>query len=207
MSQATCGAVARLDGILPGSARRRPTCERELSTATEREKAPTPGSSTGGQAGARKPGQALRVAVVGAGFIADIHMESYERFVPEAEIVAVYTRDARKAEAFAKRHHIPKSFSELERTIRESSGIDRPVQQQLSAAERVVSADAVHNDVPGFKRVQKLLGFLEPAESRLGFAELRRNPGPRRGSDRQREHGVGRRLGDDLSRAQVLQGS
>ena len=61
-----------------------------------------------------------KVALLGAGFIADIHMESYERFVPEAEIVSVYTRDPKRAEAFAKKHHIPKSFSDLERSIRES---------------------------------------------------------------------------------------
>ena len=30
-----------------------------------------------------------KVAVLGAGFIADIHLESYHRFVPEAEVVAV----------------------------------------------------------------------------------------------------------------------
>jgi predicted dinucleotide-utilizing enzyme len=38
-----------------------------------------------------------RVALLGAGFIAEIHMESYKRFVPEAEVVAVYTRNAEKA--------------------------------------------------------------------------------------------------------------
>ena len=35
-----------------------------------------------------------KVAMLGAGFIADIHLESYHRFVPEAEIVAVYTRNS-----------------------------------------------------------------------------------------------------------------
>ena len=30
-----------------------------------------------------------RIAILGAGFIADIHLESYHRFVPEAEVVAV----------------------------------------------------------------------------------------------------------------------
>ena len=37
-----------------------------------------------------------KVALLGAGFIADIHIESYHRFVPDAEVVAVYTRDSRK---------------------------------------------------------------------------------------------------------------
>ena len=29
----------------------------------------------------------INVAILGAGFISDIHVESYQRFVPEAEIV------------------------------------------------------------------------------------------------------------------------
>lgn len=61
-----------------------------------------------------------KIALLGAGFIADIHMESYERFVPEAEVVAVCTRNPDKAAAFAKKHHIAKSFDNLEQTIRES---------------------------------------------------------------------------------------
>ena len=55
-----------------------------------------------------------KVAVVGAGFIADIHLESYLRFVPEAEVVAVYTRSREKAEAFARRHQIARWFTDLE---------------------------------------------------------------------------------------------
>ena len=65
--------------------------------------------------------QKTKVALLGAGFIADIHMESYERFVPEAEICAVYSRSALKAEVFANKHHVPKSFSDLEAAIRESN--------------------------------------------------------------------------------------
>lgn len=63
------------------------------------------------------------MALLGAGFIADIHMESYERFVPEAEVAAVYSRSPQRAEAFAKKHHIPRVFSEIEQTI-EQSGAD-----------------------------------------------------------------------------------
>ncbi len=61
-----------------------------------------------------------KVAILGAGFIADIHLESYRRFVPEAEVVAVYTRNAGKAAAFAKKHRIQRSFSDLEAAIFES---------------------------------------------------------------------------------------
>src|SRR5438552_3939041 len=48
------------------------------------------------------------------------HLESYRRFVPEAEVVAVYTRDRPKAEAFAHQHHIARWFTDLEQTITES---------------------------------------------------------------------------------------
>ena len=61
-----------------------------------------------------------KVALLGAGFIADIHIESYHRFVPEAEVVAVYSRDPKRAQAFAQKHGIPQHYSDWEQTITES---------------------------------------------------------------------------------------
>ena len=61
-----------------------------------------------------------KVALLGSGFIADIHIESYHRFVPEAEVVAVYTRSPQRAEAFAKKHGVAHWFSELEPAITQS---------------------------------------------------------------------------------------
>ncbi|HKQ38738.1 MAG TPA: Gfo/Idh/MocA family oxidoreductase [Verrucomicrobiae bacterium] len=61
-----------------------------------------------------------KVALLGSGFIADIHIESYQRFVPEAEVVGVWSRSAERASAFAKKHHIPKAYATLEQTIIES---------------------------------------------------------------------------------------
>ena len=60
-----------------------------------------------------------RVALLGAGFIAEIHLESYKRFVPDAQVVAVYARDAKKAEAFALRHGIPASYDNLDKLLEE----------------------------------------------------------------------------------------
>lgn len=60
----------------------------------------------------------IKVAILGAGFIADIHLESYVRFVPEAEVVAVYARDIEKAKAFADRHHIPRYFSSIDELLK-----------------------------------------------------------------------------------------
>ena len=64
--------------------------------------------------------QRTKVAIIGAGFITDIHMESYHRFVPEAEVVAVYARKIEKAKAFAEKHSIPKWYDDLDKTINDS---------------------------------------------------------------------------------------
>src|SRR5438046_10694276 len=60
------------------------------------------------------------VALLGAGFIADIHLESYHRFVPDAEVVAVFTRKPERAEAFARKHGIAQWFGDLDKAITES---------------------------------------------------------------------------------------
>jgi len=64
--------------------------------------------------------QRTKVAILGAGFISDIHLESYHRFIPEAEVVAVYARKAEKAKEFAAKHHIEKWYSDVDTLINES---------------------------------------------------------------------------------------
>lgn len=61
-----------------------------------------------------------KIAILGSGFISEIHAESYKRFVPEAEIVAVYSRNADHAAAFAKKYDIPKSFNDIDRLLAET---------------------------------------------------------------------------------------
>lgn len=61
-----------------------------------------------------------KVALLGAGFIADIHIESYHRFVPDAEVVAVYTRDPKRARAFARKHGLARAFTDLQAAITDS---------------------------------------------------------------------------------------
>ncbi|MCC3372325.1 Gfo/Idh/MocA family protein [Cohnella sp. REN36] len=61
-----------------------------------------------------------KVALLGTGFIADIHMESYDRFVPEAEIVAVFSRNMANAEAFAMKHGIPAWYTDLNKLLEET---------------------------------------------------------------------------------------
>lgn len=55
-----------------------------------------------------------KIAILGTGFIAEIHVECYQRFIPEAEVVAVYSRNAEKARDFARRHGIAASFTDID---------------------------------------------------------------------------------------------
>src|SRR5690349_4458277 len=64
--------------------------------------------------------QRTKVAILGGGFIADIHLESYHRFIPEAEVVAIYARQADKAKAIATKHHIPQWYDSIEKLLAES---------------------------------------------------------------------------------------
>ncbi len=64
--------------------------------------------------------QRTKVAILGAGFITDIHMESYHRFVPEADVVAVYARKIDKAKAFAEKYKIPKWYDDIDKVINDS---------------------------------------------------------------------------------------
>ena len=58
-----------------------------------------------------------KVAILGAGFISDIHLECYHRFIPQAELVAVFTRSAEKAKAFAAKHQIPAWYDNMDELI------------------------------------------------------------------------------------------
>jgi myo-inositol 2-dehydrogenase/D-chiro-inositol 1-dehydrogenase len=61
-----------------------------------------------------------KVAILGAGFITDIHMESYHRFIPEADVVACYARNPEKAKAFAEKYHIAQWFDDIDKLLAES---------------------------------------------------------------------------------------
>src|SRR4051794_11298182 len=61
--------------------------------------------------------QKTRVVLIGAGFIADIHAESYRRFVPDAEVVGVYSRSEAHARAFAAKHAIGQWFTDVDEAL------------------------------------------------------------------------------------------
>src|SRR5258705_5001767 len=58
-----------------------------------------------------------KVLLIGAGFIADIHAESYHRFVPDAELVGVYSRSEEHARRFAHEHGVAHWSTDLEKAL------------------------------------------------------------------------------------------
>ena len=85
-----------------------------------------------------------RVVLIGAGFIADIHAESYHRFVPEADLVGVYSRTAERAAAFARKHGISRSFVDLEKalTLPDCDVVDICLPNHLHARATIAAANA-----------------------------------------------------------------
>ena len=61
-----------------------------------------------------------KVAVLGAGFIANIHLESYTRFVHDAEVVAIYGRTVERAQALAREYGVPKVYDDIEQLLTEN---------------------------------------------------------------------------------------
>ena len=61
------------------------------------------------------------IALLGTGFISDIHIRCYERSVPSARVEAVVGRDEAKTRDFAERHRIPLWFTDY----REALGLDQ----------------------------------------------------------------------------------
>jgi predicted dehydrogenase len=98
------------------------------------------------ETGDRGGGVCLKTAVslLGAGFIAEIHAESFRRFVPDAHVVSVYSRSAARAEAFARAHRIPRWFSDLDRAIAEADCdvVDICLPNDLHARTAIKAANA-----------------------------------------------------------------
>lgn len=52
-----------------------------------------------------------KVAVLGCGFISEIHISSYQRFVHDAEVVAVYSHHLDKARPLPKKWACPRPMT------------------------------------------------------------------------------------------------
>ena len=85
-----------------------------------------------------------RVALLGTGFIADIHAESYRRFVPEAELVAVCSRHEARAQEFARHHGISQWFTDVAQAVDKSNCdvVDICIPNHLHAGATIAAANA-----------------------------------------------------------------
>src|SRR3990172_4734866 len=61
----------------------------------------------------------VKVGIIGSQFEADIHAESFRIMPDEAEVVAVASPTADHAEAFAKRHGVPRFFTDYKQMLAE----------------------------------------------------------------------------------------
>jgi predicted dehydrogenase len=62
----------------------------------------------------------VKVGIIGSGFEADIHADSFRLMPDEAEVVAVASPTPGNAERFAKKHHIPRFFSDYRKLLAEA---------------------------------------------------------------------------------------
>jgi len=111
-----------------------------------------------------------RVFLVGAGFIADIHAESYHRFVPDAEIVGVYSRREERAQAFADKHRIPRWSTHLDETLaREDYDVaDICLPNNLHACATIRAASSGKHEIPE----KPLCLSLEEADEMIATCSL-----------------------------------
>ena len=85
-----------------------------------------------------------KISLLGTGFIADIHLESYRRFVPDAEVVAVYSRSRERAEAFGRKHGIGRWYDDLDRAATDPGCdvVDVCIPNDLHARATIAAANA-----------------------------------------------------------------
>src|SRR6476660_6916240 len=121
----------------------------------------------------------IKIAILGAGFISEIHCESYHRFVPNAEVVAVYTRNAEKAQSFAQKHHIPQWYDDLDAIIKLSGAdvIDICLPNYLHAEATLKAAAAGKHIIiekplaVTLKEADEMIAACQKAGVKLMYAE------------------------------------
>jgi predicted dehydrogenase len=59
----------------------------------------------------------IKVGLIGAGFVSDIHAYAFQKYVPQAEIVAVASPTPGKAAAFARQRGIPHAFEDYRQLL------------------------------------------------------------------------------------------
>jgi predicted dehydrogenase len=120
-----------------------------------------------------------RVTLIGAGFAADIHAESYRRFVPGADVVAVCSRDEDRARVFAHKHGIPRWFTDLDEAITHSSCdiVDICIPNHLHAAAVLAAANAGKHVIVEkplcltLEEADRVIGACQAQKVKLMYAE------------------------------------
>ncbi len=62
----------------------------------------------------------VKVGIIGSGFEADIHAESFRIMPDEAEVLAVASPTPGNAARFAEKHHLPRHFTDYRRLLAEA---------------------------------------------------------------------------------------
>lgn len=120
-----------------------------------------------------------KVLILGTGFISGIHLESYRRFVPEAEVVAVFSRNLQRAEAVARIHGIPQWYGDVEQAITQSGCdvVDVCLPNFLHARAALVAArEGKHVIVEkplamNLEEAQEMIAACKAAGRKLMYAE------------------------------------
>jgi len=87
----------------------------------------------------------LRIGMVGAGFVANIHARAYSRLrEANARVVALADPDAERAQAFARQHDIPEIFPDIEALLKlpDIHVIDLCVPNKLHAPLAILAAES-----------------------------------------------------------------
>jgi predicted dehydrogenase len=87
-------------------------------------------------------GKTVKIGMIGAGFVSDIHHYAFKHFIPEAEVVAVASPN--HAAEFAKTHAIPQSFKDYREllALKEIDAVTVALPNYLHAPVTIDAANA-----------------------------------------------------------------
>jgi myo-inositol 2-dehydrogenase/D-chiro-inositol 1-dehydrogenase len=121
----------------------------------------------------------VKVGLIGAGFVGDIHAHSIKQFVPEAEVVAVASATPGKADAFARERGIPRGFADYRELLRvdEVEMVLVAVPNDLHAEITIAAAKAGKHVIcekplcPTLAEADRMIAACRQANVHLFYAE------------------------------------
>ncbi len=119
------------------------------------------------------------VALLGCGFISEIHADCYNRFVPSAKVEAVVGRNEAKVKAFAERFGIPRWFTDHRKALdlKEVQMIDLCVPNSLHAKMTIDVAEAGKHVIcekplcMNLQEADQMIAACKNAKAHLMYAE------------------------------------